>query len=1023
MIIADTDNSRIMILAPNGTYAGSFGTAGSGIGALYWPMGVTVDASDNIYVADTFNGRIQVFTSSGGYITETTLPLSNPRPDGICLDGAGNIYVADAGNSVVYKYASMGVGVMPTLSMVGTTNPQGISVDANGTIFVADTQNSRIAVYSANGTYVTAFGGLGSAHGQFAYPEDVVARNDGHVFVADTGNDRIEEYVYTPDVSDVTPPITTSNIPVNWHTAPFQVSLTASDTGSPISATYYSTDGNNPENLYSNPGFTVSAEGTSTIKYYSVDAKSNIETITTEQLRLDSTSPSTTTDVLAQYVGSATFKLYPSDALSGIATTWFKLNNGQATLGTDLTIGVSGMHKLEFWSEDTARNMEAVQTRWINILPVDDDPPVSSVNFDFQWKTQPTTVTISATDIVAGVSQTMYSLTKAPATPPATPTADYTGSFLVSEDGIYTLKYYSVDARGNVEPVKTATLRIDQLKPVTTSNAPASFVDSGTISLVASDNLSGVFRTEHRVDGGSWVEGTSIRLSSVGNHTVEFRSSDNAGNVEAVKLNVVQILPLDADPPISDSNIPTGWTPGPFTVSIDSQDYVSEVAAIRWSVNGGTTQSVLATTHAEFTLTEPGIYTVSYLSEDTRGNIEAVASRILKIDSQAPVSSSNNVGNYIESATIALSATDDRSGVQSIKYRLGTSSPTWTTGTSISFSTSGEYTFQFYAIDGAGNIEATHTETLTVIPPDSVPPVTTSNITGVWSKNNVTVSLTATDEVSPPCTTFYSVAGQTSVLYTGPFLVSTEGSVSVSYFSRDARNNTEATKIEYVLIDKTPPVTTTDAGTTYAGDALINLFPSDPISGANTTYYKFNDASSWSTGTAAYISNLGTHTLYYYTVDNAGNIETTKSATFYIRAKTNIYEQNNSNVVLQGPWTTVASDGSSGGSYAWTATTDARAHLYFNGERIYIYGPKGPDFGKVAVYLDGVYKTTIDLYSAGAQVDKLIWDSGDIAYQYHYVTFEYTGTKHASSSGTKVALDRVNIDGVIAQVPDTVAPV
>ncbi|MBU4557346.1 MAG: chitobiase/beta-hexosaminidase C-terminal domain-containing protein, partial [Actinobacteria bacterium] len=415
MIVADTDNSRIMILAPNGTYADSFGTAGSGIGALNWPMGVAVDSSDNIYVADTFNGRIQVFTSTGGYVTETTLPLASPRPDGICLDSASNIYVADANNSVVYKYASMGAGVMPTLSLVGTLNPQGVSVDANGTIFVADTLNSRIAVYNAAGTYVTAFGGAGSAHGQLSYPEDVVARSDGHVFVADTGNDRIEEFVYTPDVTDVTPPVTTSNIPVNWRKAPFQVSLTASDTGSPVSATYYSTDGNTPETLYSNPGFTVGAEGTTTVKYYSVDAKSNIETITTEQLRLDSTPPSTTTDALAQYIGSASFKLYPTDSLSGIATTWFKLNNGQATLGTDLTIGVAGLHKLEFWSEDTATNMETVQTRWINILPVDDDPPVSSVNFDFQWRTQPTTVTISATDIVAGVSATKYSLTKAPA--------------------------------------------------------------------------------------------------------------------------------------------------------------------------------------------------------------------------------------------------------------------------------------------------------------------------------------------------------------------------------------------------------------------------------------------------------------------------------------------------------------------------------------------------------------------------------------------------------------------------------
>ncbi|MCX5800056.1 MAG: 6-bladed beta-propeller [Candidatus Eisenbacteria bacterium] len=72
------------------------------MGQFHYPRGIAVDASGNVYVGDTCNHRIQVFTSSGTYITEWgglgTGPGQFQGPHGIAFDASGNVYVADKGN-------------------------------------------------------------------------------------------------------------------------------------------------------------------------------------------------------------------------------------------------------------------------------------------------------------------------------------------------------------------------------------------------------------------------------------------------------------------------------------------------------------------------------------------------------------------------------------------------------------------------------------------------------------------------------------------------------------------------------------------------------------------------------------------------------------------------------------------------------------------------------------------------------------------------------------------------------------
>lgn len=75
----------------------------------------------------------------------------------------------------------------------------------------------------------------------------------------------------------------------------------------------------------------------------------------------------------------------------------------------------------------------------------------------------------------------------------------------------------------------------DVTPPVTTSSATPQMSTPAAIQLTATDDWSGIKSTEYRIDGGAWTSGTSLTVSSLGSHTLEYRSVDNKDNTESVK--------------------------------------------------------------------------------------------------------------------------------------------------------------------------------------------------------------------------------------------------------------------------------------------------------------------------------------------------------------------------------------------------------------------------------------------------------------------------------------------------------
>jgi uncharacterized protein (TIGR03437 family) len=201
----------ITTVAGNGT-AGFTGDNASATSAeLNNPTGVAVDSSGNLYIADSgnnvvrkvANGTITTFAGSNsvgaGYSgdtgTATGAQLNNPV--GVAVDASGNVYIADAGNNVVRQVYSGNI----ITAAVGFTHPDGVAVDSSGNLYVADTVARRIVKLSG-GVYTTLAGNGNGAFGGDDGPGTQAALNapmglavdaSGNVYIADTLNGRIRK--------------------------------------------------------------------------------------------------------------------------------------------------------------------------------------------------------------------------------------------------------------------------------------------------------------------------------------------------------------------------------------------------------------------------------------------------------------------------------------------------------------------------------------------------------------------------------------------------------------------------------------------------------------------------------------------------------------------------------------------------------------------------------------------------------------------------------------------------------------
>ncbi|WP_288882447.1 RHS repeat-associated core domain-containing protein [Pedobacter panaciterrae] len=227
--VADAGNHQVKKISSLGVVtvlagAGYAGYAdGTGTSAVFQhPSALTVDASGNVYVSDQQNHRIRKITPAGvvttlagsgsaSFADGTGTAASFSSPIGLALDGSGNLYVADYSNNrirkvtpsgVVTTYAGTGTAGITNGAALSSTfrNPMGLAFDATGNLYVADRINHVVRKITSGGIVSTLAGngtagfaeGTGTA-AMFNEANALTVDAGGNIFLVDRMNNRIRK--------------------------------------------------------------------------------------------------------------------------------------------------------------------------------------------------------------------------------------------------------------------------------------------------------------------------------------------------------------------------------------------------------------------------------------------------------------------------------------------------------------------------------------------------------------------------------------------------------------------------------------------------------------------------------------------------------------------------------------------------------------------------------------------------------------------------------------------------------------
>ena len=222
--------SRVAGVAGAGGGGGYYGDGGPATGAaLYWPTGIAVDSSGDLFIADSGNNAVREVSGSTGAITTVAGGVSGPGifAEGVAVDGSGDLFIADGGNDVVEEITGVN-GLAPQMTIVAgdgdwsyggdggpataaaLNGPCGLAVAgamypwSAGNLFIADSGNAVIrSVALSSGTMETIAGngpacgysgdGGAAATARLNNPNAIAVDASGDLFIADTNNNVVRE--------------------------------------------------------------------------------------------------------------------------------------------------------------------------------------------------------------------------------------------------------------------------------------------------------------------------------------------------------------------------------------------------------------------------------------------------------------------------------------------------------------------------------------------------------------------------------------------------------------------------------------------------------------------------------------------------------------------------------------------------------------------------------------------------------------------------------------------------------------
>jgi 5-hydroxyisourate hydrolase-like protein (transthyretin family) len=548
-----------------------------------------------------------------------------------------------------------------TVAPVTTDDYAGGSAWQTGPVSFSLTAND--ATSGVDGTTWTVDGGAPQSG------TDVTVTGDGEHTVTylstDVAGNAEDENTVTVCI-DAGAPETADDAPAGWRNADTTVTLTPTDALSGIigglATTTWELDGGATQTgtsvLVAAPS-DHSGDGARAITYRSTDAAGNREAGKTATVLVDTLAPTTRDDLASgppAHTDPVTVTLSASDDnapldVSGVAATYFRVDDGPWQTGTAVEVTGDGEHTVSYYSTDNAGNDEAVRTS--STLTIATTPPgASSDDAPGGWANHAVSVTLTP-----GVRalRTTWELDGGASTPGTSVAVAAPADH--SRDGAHVVTYRSWAFGDVAEPTRTAIVRIDTRAPQTSDNAPAGWHSGAvTLTLSPSDAASGIAGTTWTLDGGAVQRGTSVPVTGDGTHTVTYSSTDNAGNAEATRTATVRI---DGTAPQASCAEAGRWfKKTSVSATVAASDAASGVAKVEYRLGqGGWQQGTTAV------VTGAGAHPLSYRVTDVCGNV-TTGECVVGIDTARPktVKAFASKGKKSGKLTLAFKVTDAKPG-------------------------------------------------------------------------------------------------------------------------------------------------------------------------------------------------------------------------------------------------------------------------------------------------------------------------------------------------------------------------
>jgi hypothetical protein len=751
---------------------------------------------------------------------------------------------------------------------------------------------------------------------------------------------------------------------------------------------------------------------------------------------VDKVAPTVGDDVPTTWQNAArVVHLTATDNLAGIDKVFYETGTNPSAPTTSSSVydpanppTLQAGEKITYFAVDRATNTSAVETS--TALKVDTVAPSTTDDTSTAWSGAPVTVTLTATDASSGVAATYFTTD---GSTPTTSSATYDAANKPTLTNGQTIRYFSVDAAGNAEAVRTsAAAKVDQTAPSTTDDVPSAWqIGPWTVHLDATDAASGVVKTYYATGTSPVSPTTSSPVYDPGNpptlqddEVIAYFSVDGAGNSEGVKTSAA--LKIDPLAPTVTSDFSNAWVNDDLEITLTAGDTGgSGLAAVHFTKGANP-----APPDTSSQVYDPGNkpkladgQKISFFAVDVAGNHSATTTTgAARVDKIAPSTSDDVPTTWSTSLIhVTLTAGDVDSGVATTYYTTdgttpSTSSPVYDPATKPLLSDGAR--IRYFSTDGAGNSEAVRTSNAAKV--DGSAPQTSDDVTSTWGTDDVTVTLTAVDPGSGVAHTYYAINGTPtsgSAEYDAAAKPTLGDGDTISYFSVDVAGNAEPVRTSVAAqVDETKPTASDDVPTGWVGtDVVVTLTTVDNGSGIDEVYFAIDGTPT--TGSPTYdpaakpVLHHG-QTISYFAVDNAGNVGavgTSAAAQVDTAAPSTTDDVPSGWVAHDVTVTLTAADPASGVDeirYAIDGTPNASSPVYDPAAK-----PVLQDGQTISYFgVDEVGNTEVVRTSPAAQVDKAPPSVSDDVPS-GWVADDVTVTLTASDPASGVDETRYEIDG------------